>query len=117
MEALAEGTRGGAPAAGAKRPRRRGAAGPFRGECYSVGSFGLGAGKGSGSKSSQPTGIVKTLPSATVTCSVSIFNKLSAVDLNAYLSGSEDIENLAVLLVGNMNMENSNSSLIFTSER
>ena len=100
-----------------KAPPTRGRRG-LKYEPYSAGfSSGLGAGKGSGSNSSQPTGIVKTLPSATVICSVSIFNKLSAAGLNAYLLASADIENLAVLLVWNMNIVNSNSSLIFISER
>lgn len=51
---------------GREGPADEGSAGPFRDECYSVGSSGLGAGKGSGSNSSHPTGIVNTLPSATV---------------------------------------------------
>lgn len=55
-----------------KGPTDEGPAGPFRGEYYSVGSSGLGAGKGSGSKSSQPMGMVNTWSSATVICSVSI---------------------------------------------
>lgn len=63
-----------------------GPAGLFRGGYYSVDSFGLGVGKGLGSKSSQPTGIVNTQPSATVTCSVS--NRVLSADiLNSYLSG------------------------------
>lgn len=65
-----------------KDPADVGSAGPFRGKCYSVCSSGLGAGKGSGSNSSQPTGIVNTLPSATVICSVSN-RELSAGDLNS----------------------------------
>ena len=59
-----------------------GSAGPFRGKCYSVYSSGLGAGKGLGSNSSQPTGIVNTLPLATVICSVSN-RELFADDLNS----------------------------------
>lgn len=55
-----------------KGPADEGPAGPYSGKPYSVGSSGLGAGKGSGSKSSQPTGIVNTLPSATVIFSVLI---------------------------------------------
>lgn len=54
-------------------PAGEGPAGPFRDEPYSAGfSFGLGAGKGSGLKSSQPMGMVNTWSSATVICSVSI---------------------------------------------
>lgn len=42
-----------------KGPADVGPAGPFRGEYYSVlSSSGLGAGKGLGSKSSQPSGMV-----------------------------------------------------------
>ena len=65
-----------------KAPPVWGPAGPFKGEYYLVGSLGLGAGKGSGSKSSQPTGIVNTLPSATVTCSVVIDSELSLFTVN-----------------------------------
>lgn len=63
-------------------PTDEGPAGPFRGEYYSVESSGLGAGKGSGSKSSQPTGTVNTLPSATVICSISN-RELFTDDLNS----------------------------------
>ena len=66
-------------------PADEGPAGPFRGELYSVGSSGLGAGKGSGSKSSQPTGIVNTLPSATVISSVSIL--LGLIPATSKVSG------------------------------
>ena len=48
-------------------PADEGSAGPFNGEPYLVGfSSGLGAGKGLGSKSSLPTGIVNTLRSGAV---------------------------------------------------
>jgi len=49
-----------------KGPAYVGKVGPFKGEYYLVGSSGLGAGKGSGSNSSQPTGIVNTLGSGAV---------------------------------------------------
>ena len=61
------------PEPGVQGPADEGPAGSLRGELYSVGfSSGLSAGKGSGSKSSQPTGMVNTLPSATVIFSVLI---------------------------------------------
>lgn len=57
-------------------PADKGQAGPLRGEYYSVGSSGLGAGKGLGSKSSLPAGISNTLPSAAKICFVSILPRL-----------------------------------------
>ena len=73
-----------------------GSAGPFKDEPYSAGfSSGLGAGKGLGSKSSLPTGISNTLPSATVISSVSILLGLISAISKALGNVIDSNENFA----------------------